>query len=46
MHGEIWCDAVPGGGTCFGFSLPLHEAPAGAEAAKWSQASLRAEGAR
>jgi signal transduction histidine kinase len=28
MGGEIWCDESPTGGARFGFSLPVHHAPA------------------
>jgi two-component system sensor histidine kinase RstB len=28
MGGEIWCGERPGGGARFGFSLPVHRAPA------------------
>jgi len=33
MGGQIWCDAAPGGGTRFGFTLPASEVVPRAEAA-------------
>jgi len=42
MDGEIWCDAVAGGGTRFGFTLPAHEAVATPVPAESPRRTLRA----